>query len=168
MTSPPVSVVVTDANVLINVCHIGQLPLLGGLTPYRFFVPEEVINEITEPAQQAEVESALAQGLIARTVIDSIEALALFGTLRDLMGRGEAACLALAATQGWIIASDEKRRFRREVLERIGAARIVDTASLLRHAISIERVSVAEADGFKAVLETRRFVMPFASFGDLA
>ena len=144
------------------------MPLLGALTPYRFFVPEEVINEITEPAQQSEVAGALAEGLLARTVIDSIDVLALFGTLRDLMGRGEAACLALAVTKGWIIASDEKRRFRREVLERIGAARIVDTASLLRHAISIARVSVAEADGFKAVLETRRFVMPFASFGDLA
>ena len=168
MTSLPISVVVTDANVLINFCHIGQLPLLGALTPYRFFVPGEVINEITEPVQQAEVAGALAQGLIARTVIDSIEALALFGTLRDLMGRGEAACLALAVTKGWMVASDEKRRFRREVLERIGAARIVDTASLLRRAISMELVSVAEADGFKAVLETRRFVMPFASFGDPA
>ncbi len=108
MTSQPISVVVTDANVLINFCHIGQLPLLGGLAPYRFFVPEEVINEVTEPAQQAEVGSALAQGLIASTVIDSMEALALFGTLRELMGRGEAACLALAATKGWTIASDEK------------------------------------------------------------
>ena len=168
MTSQPISVVVTDANVLINFCHIGQLPLLGALTPYRFFVPEEVINEITEPVQQAEVAGALAQGLIARTVIDSIEALALFGTLRDLIGHGEAACLALAVTEGWMIASDEKRRFRREVVERICAVRIVDTASLLVHAISIGRISVAEADGLKAVLETRRFVMPFASFGDLA
>lgn len=86
MTSGPISVVVTDANVLINFCHIGQLPLLGALTPYRFFVPQEVINEITDSAQQAEVES----------------------------------------------------------------------------------VSAAEADGFKAALETRHFVMPFASFGDLA
>ena len=168
MTTQALTVVVTDANVLINFCHIGQLPLLGALTPYRFVVPVEVINEITEPAQRADVASALAQGVLAEIVIDSIEALALFGTLHDLMGRGEAACLALAVTEGWMIASDEKRRFRREAVERIGAARIADTASLLRHAISIERVSVAEADGFKAILETRRFVMPFASFGDLA
>ena len=67
-----------------------------------------------------------------------------------------------------MIASDERRRFRREVVERIGTARMVDTASLLRHAISIDCVSVAEADGFEALLETRRFVMPFASFADLA
>ena len=67
-----------------------------------------------------------------------------------------------------MIASDEKRRFRREVVERIGAARLVDTATLLRHAIDIECLSVPEADGFKAILETKRFIMPFASFGDPA
>ena len=93
--------------------------------------------------------------------------LALSGTLPDLMGRGEAACLALAVSKGWMVASDERRRLRRELVERIGAARMVDRASLLRHAISIDCVSVAEADGFEAVQETRRFVMPFASFADL-
>ena len=168
MTTQSTTVVVTDANVLINFCHIGQLPLLGALLPYRFVVPQEVINEITEPAQQTQIASALAQGVIANTVIDSIEALALYGTLRDLMGRGEAACLALAVTKGWMIASDEKRRFRREVIQRIGEARIVGTASLLRHAINTKRLTAAEADGFKVVLESKRFVMPFASFGDPA
>ncbi|NDB00260.1 MAG: hypothetical protein EBY25_04760 [Betaproteobacteria bacterium] len=80
----------------------------------------------------------------------------------------EAACLALAVSKGWMAASDERRRLRRELVERIGAARIVDTASLFRHAISINYVSVAEADGSEAVQEIRRFVMPFASFADLA
>jgi hypothetical protein len=70
------------------------------------------------------------------------------------MGRGEGACLALAVSKGWVVASDERRRLRRELVERIGAARMVDRASLLRHAISIDCVSVAEADGFEAVLET--------------
>ena len=168
MTMQTITVVVTDANVLINFCHIGRLPLLGELTPYRFVVPAEVVNEITAPAQKADVARALVQGVLAETVIDSVEALALFGTLRDLMGRGEAACLALAATEGWMIASDEKRRFRREAIARIGEERIAGTASLLRHAIKIGRLTVAEADGFKVVLESKRFTMPFASFGDPA
>ena len=101
MTTQTDTVVVTDANVLINFCHIGQLALLGALKPYRFVVPVEVINEITEPAQKAEIANALEQGLIAKAVIDSLKALALFGTLRDVMGRGEAACLALAETAGY-------------------------------------------------------------------
>ena len=168
MTTQTITVVVTDANVLINFCHIGQLPLLGVLAPYHFVVPAEVINEVIEPTQQAEVANALAQGVIATAVIDSIEALALFGNLRDLMGRGEAACLALAVTEGWTIASDEKRRFRREAVQRIGEARVVGTASLLRRAIDIELLTVSEADRFKAILESKRFAMPFPSFGDSA
>lgn len=167
MTDQAITVVVTDANVLINFCHIGQLPLLGVLAPYRFVVPVEVVNEIIDPAQRAAVAGAVAQGALVETVIDRIEALALFGTLRDIMGRGEAACLALAATESWAIASDEKRRFRREAIRLLGETRIVGTASLLLHAIKSGHMSVADADGFKGVLEAKRFVMPFASFGDL-
>ena len=45
--------------------------------------------------------------------IEELDTLTLFGELRDLMGRGEAACLAVAATRGYHLASDEKKRFRR-------------------------------------------------------
>jgi hypothetical protein len=48
-------VVVTDANVIINLFHIGQLPLFGALHPYRFRVPAEVVAEILDPTQQAAV-----------------------------------------------------------------------------------------------------------------
>lgn len=167
MSTPPISVVVTDANILINFCHIGQLPLLGALPPFRFLVPEEVANEIVDPAQRATVQAAVAAGLIDIAVVDDLATLALFGTLRDVMGHGEAACLALASTSGWMVASDEKRRFRREALRLIGEARLVGTATLLRHAIKAGLITVAQADQFKAVLEANRFAMPFASFGDL-
>ena len=168
MSSLPITVVVTDANVLINFCHIGRLMLLADLVPYRFIVPVEVVNEIVEPAQKADMAAALAQGAIAEVAIDSLDALALFGTLRDIMGRGEAACLALAKTEGWWLASDEKRRFRRMAIDLIGEDRIIGTETLLRHAIAIGQVSIDEADAYKAVLETKRFAMPFASFRDLA
>ena len=168
MTNQPITVVVTDANVLINFCHIGRLMLLGDLAPYRFMVPAEVVNEIVEPAQKADMAAALTRGVIAEATIDSLEALALFGTLRDIMGRGEAACLALAKTEGWWLASDEKRRFQRMAIDLIGEDRIIGTETLLRHAIAIGQVSIDDADAYKALLETRRFAMPFASFRDLA
>ena len=161
MSNQPITVVVTDANVLINFCHIGRLMLLGDLAPYRFMVPAEVVNEIAEPAQKADMAAALTRGVIAEVTIDSLEALALFGTLRDIMGRGEAACLALAKTEGWWLASDEKRRFRRMAIDLIGEDRIIGTETLLRHAIVIGQVSIDDADAYKALLETRRFAMPF-------
>lgn len=160
-------VVITDANVLINLLRIGQVPLLGRLDGYRFVVPEEVMGEITDPEQREALGSAVAAGYLGQVVVDTIESLALFGELRDVMGRGEAACLALAATTGCHIASDEKKRFRRRAIELIGEARIARTESILVEAIHQGHIPVAEADGFKAVLEANRYSMPFGSFADL-
>jgi len=160
-------VIVTDTNVLINLIHIGRLPLLGALEPYQFRVPREVLDEIREPDQRAALDAALVAGHIERVVIDTIEALELFGILRDVMGRGEAACLALAATAGCYIASDEKKRFRRRAIELIGEERILRTESLLLEAIRRQHISVAEADVYKLVLETKRYTMSFSSFADL-
>ena len=61
-TNAETLVVVTDANVLINLIRIGQLPLLGQLDGYRFLVPTEVANEITEPDQREALSEALAGG----------------------------------------------------------------------------------------------------------
>ena len=71
MTIQPITVVVTDANVLINFCHIGRLMLLGDLAPYRFMIPAEVVHEIVEPAQKADVAAALARGAIAEVGVPS-------------------------------------------------------------------------------------------------
>ncbi len=166
-TNAETIVVVTDANVLINLLRIGQLPLLGKLDAYRFLVPEEVVAEVTDPDQREALSSALAAGYLRQAVVDTMESLALFAELRDVMGRGEAACLALAATTGCHIASDEKKRFRRRAVELIGEERIVRTEGILLEAIRQGRISVAEADGFKEALAANRYSMPFQSFSDL-
>ena len=166
-TNAETIVVVTDANVLINLLRIGQLPLLGKLDAYRFLVPEEVVAEVTDPDQREALSSALAAGYLRQAVVDTMESLALFAELRDVMGRGEAACLALAATTGCHIASDEKKRFRRRAVELIGEERIVRTEGILLEAIRQGRISVAEADEFKEALAANRYSMPFQSFSDL-
>jgi predicted nucleic acid-binding protein len=78
-------------------------------------------------------------------------------------GKGEAACLALAESRGWLVASDEKRRFRREVLALLGSGRLVTTPGLFVLAIRAGGISVQEADEVKAVLERHRFRMGFRS-----
>jgi predicted nucleic acid-binding protein len=153
--------------VLINLIRIGQLPLLGQLDGYRFLVPAEVVNEITEPDQREALSWALTEGHLEQVVVDTMESLQLFAELRDVMGMGEAACLALAATRGCHIASDEKKRFRRRAVELIGEQRIVRTEGILLTAIRQGRISVAEADGFKAVLAASRYAMSFGSFSEL-
>jgi hypothetical protein len=52
-------VVVTDANVLINLADIGKLSLLGALGCFDFRVPTEVLAEISEPERRAAVDAAL-------------------------------------------------------------------------------------------------------------
>ena len=162
----PRRVVVTDANIIINLVHAGRLALLGALPPYAFLVPEDVVGEIVDPTQREELEAAITAGLMSETVTAPHE-LTRYAELRQVVGRGEAACLALAESRGWLIASDEKRRFRREVLARLGSGRLVTTPGLLVLAIRAGVMSVEEADDAKAILERNRFRMGFRSFREV-
>jgi hypothetical protein len=83
------------------------------------------------------------------------------------MGNGEGACLAMAEARGWLIASDEKRRFRREVIARLGEERLMTTAGLFVIATCAGTLSVEEADQAKEVLEKHHFHMAFRSFREL-
>ena len=108
-----VRIVAADANILINFIHLQRLDLLGRLTEYEFVMPEEVRGEITDPNRHAALLGAIDAGILRLVVIEDVPTLRLFAELTGL-GRGEAACLSLAITQNRLIASDEKRTFRRE------------------------------------------------------
>lgn len=84
------------------------------------------------------------------------------------MGRGEAACIVIAARDDVFIASDERGRFLREATARLGADRVLRTVDLFLLAIREGQISIEEADAAKELLESRRFKLPFASFRDLA
>lgn len=94
------------------------------------------------------------------------EDIRIFAELLGRLGRGEAACLVLAKRHGWTIASDEKGRFRREALKRVGNHCLIGTSDLYVRAIQAELLTVEEADSDKAILEGKRFRMAFASFRD--
>lgn len=160
------TVVITDANVLINFVLIGQVALLGELPAYRFQLPAEVLNELTVEDHRVQIEASIADQQLDLMVIEALDALTLFGDLRDLMGRGEAACLAVAATTGCYLASDEKKRFRRKAVELIGERRILRTEDLLVEAIRCGRRTVTQADEYMRVLAANRYAMSFASFAD--
>jgi len=162
-----VAVVVTDANILINFMHAERLALLGRLTTFAFVFPAEVVAEITDSGQREQLEAALARGELRTIVLEDIAELTTYAELRRVMGKGEAACLALAEARGWIVASDEKKRFRREVIARLGEERLVTTAGLFVLAIRAGLLSVEEADQAKAILERHRFRMKFRSFREL-
>src|SRR3954447_3714 len=129
------TIVVTDANVLINVI-VGGLPdVFGRLPAHDFVVTDEVIAEITRPDQIEVLTEIVQSGGLRREALTDVRSLQLHAELRTFMGRGEAASLALAVARGWWIASDERRALLREPRRRLGNARIMNTPGLLVLAI---------------------------------
>ncbi len=160
-------VVVTDANVLINLIHVSRLHLCADLSGYEFLVPKHVAEEITLPEQKRALREAVKGDCLRVVPVTGMEELTLYAELRTFLGRGEAACLALAATRKWMVASDEKRRFRREAVHRLGEQGVLRTEDIYQLALEKRLLTVAEADEDKAVLEEHRYVMDFGSFEEL-
>jgi hypothetical protein len=93
--------------------------------------------------------------------------LTVYADLIQTLGFGEAACLSLAQCRQWLIASDEKKKFRSKTLARLRAGRLLNTPVILTLAISSGFLTVEDADRAKAVLEQHRFIMSFRSFRDV-
>ncbi|MBI5504185.1 MAG: hypothetical protein HY899_05265 [Deltaproteobacteria bacterium] len=152
---------------MINVIHVGRLEMFARIPGYRLVVPDHVREEITVAEQREVLDAAVAGDALTIASLTNLDSIALFTQLIEHVGRGEAACLALALEHGWILASDERKRFRREAESRLGKERLIGTPDLFILAIRAGLHSIEGADADKAVLERRRFKMAFASFRDL-
>ncbi len=156
-----------DASVLINFLHLERLDILADIAEVDFVVPEQVVEEITDPQQARTLAHAVRGGRLRSERSTDPSEIATYADLRQFMGRGEAACLSIAERRGWLVAVDERGRFRRMARERIGEGRILNTPGILVIAIRAGGISVDEADMLKARLETHRFRMKFDSFRDV-
>ncbi len=163
---PAQRIVVTDANVLINLIHVDTLAMVASLQDYKFVVVDAVVAEITDPQQAAVLQTAFAQNYLQRQSLTELD-VALFAELVQVMGRGEAASLALAAGKDWYLACDEKRVFRRKAIEILEEDRLFTTPGILVLCIRQGLMTIDEADRLKAVLETKRFKMTFGSFREV-
>lgn len=163
----PLTVVVCDACVLINFLIVDRLDLLSKNPAYRFVVTEHVTQEVTEPDQNARLRGAIESGDIEQIDLSDPPGLLLFAELRETLGGGEAAAIALAVQQSWAIATDEGGRTRREIEGRLGENRLLTTPGILLDAIRHGTLSIDDADRIKRELEDRRFKMSFKSFADL-
>ena len=161
-------IVVSDTTLIINLIHAGMLCLLGAIPGYFFVVPEEVVEEVTYPDQAQSLLDALEQGWLASESITDPREIELYTYFRAFLGKGEAACLALAEMRGWLIATDDERKgFPRIVEERIGKGMLINTPGLFVLAIRAGNLSIEKADSAKAVLEKHRFRMKFKSFREI-
>lgn len=167
MSPPLLRIVVTDANVLINLMHVSRLDLLAKIPNHEFVVPEHVREEITIPEQRTILDAAVSEGWLSIEILDDLGAITVFTDLIAHIGRGEAACIAIAAQKGWLIASDEKKRFLREATARVGVGRVLTTVDVFVLAIKAGLLTVEDADADKVTLEGRRFKVSFGSYREL-
>jgi predicted nucleic acid-binding protein len=159
--------VVTDTCVLINFASIARLDLLAKHQGYRFVIPDQVLDELCEPTQRGLVMQAIEADRLSVTTSIELAEIELAATLRETMGRGEAVAVAMALHRGVAVATDEGRKTRRLIVERMGASRLLTTPAVLLSCIRAGELKVHEADRLKAKLEKHRFRMSFASFADL-
>ncbi len=159
--------VVVDASVLINFLILNRVDIPGALSGYRFIVPDAVHKEITRPDQQILLSDAFDANLFQKQKGADPNELRIFADLTEVMGVGEAACLAAAEHKGWLLASDERGLFLRIARERIGEHRILTTPEILLRTIKAGIITVEQADEAKAYLEKHRFRMKFDSFAGL-
>jgi predicted nucleic acid-binding protein len=156
-----------DTCILINFALVDRFDLLTTLAEFRFCIPADVWEEIERPELRELIGQHLHSGELQLVRLDSPEELALFAVYRQVLGKGESACLAIAETRGWAIATDESkdRKWRRTIAGK--TLQILNTQTLILRSIHAGRISVQEADAIKARLESNRFKFPIASFADL-
>jgi len=162
----PVPVIV-DTSCLINFLIVDRMDVFSALSGYAFVIPNHVVAEVTDATERIRLTAALTAGVVTEIEITDLTEIALYATLRRILGDGESACLAVAATRGWVMAADEKGRFRREAVERLGEAALVNTPGILVSAIQEGILTAEGAEALRAVLAMHRFVMDIPPFAEL-
>lgn len=158
---------VTDSSFLINFLLLDQMSLLGSLREFSFHVPNHVTVEVRYEVQQARLQAAQAAGILTEIEITVPAEILLYDELRRVLGDGESASLAVAVSRRWVIAADEKGRFRRELFERLGENYLLDTTGALVMAIKAGVITIGQADALRAQLRENRFEMDPRPFDDL-
>jgi predicted nucleic acid-binding protein len=135
-----------DACYLINFLAVDRVDLLARRTDYRIHLPLEVDAEIQRPEQRSRLLAAIDDGQLHLVELIEIPELTEFtALLRELIGKGEAACLAIAVARGWTVASDERRRFGRLARERLPDRPLITTRATVIEAVGLGHLTVDEA-----------------------
>lgn len=161
--------VAADTNVLINFLRASRLDLVSHHVDYKLAVTEHVRQEVTYPDQSAELTTALSAGTIDEVQLTDPVELGIFAELNAVLGRGESAAIAVAANRNSVIAMDELGRAQREVYDRVGRGRLINTPGLLLSSVRNGTIDVPEADAIKKDLEShgQSFALSFDSFSEL-
>ena len=158
---------VADSSFLINFLVLDRTDLLGRLTKFHFHIVNHVRAEIRYDDQCARLQAAVESGIVTEMEITEPSEILLYDELRQFLGDGESASLAVAVSRRWVIAADEKGRFRRELFGRLGENYLLDTAGALVTAIKAGVITLGQAEALRAQLRENRFEMDPRPFDEL-
>src|SRR5438046_886818 len=143
------------------------MDIVSRLPQFRFSVVNHVRAEIRYESQRVRLEAAMESGGVTEIEISDPAEILLYDELRSFLGDGESASLAVAVSRRWVIAADEKGRFRRELFGRLGENYLLDTLGALLTAIKSDIITVADAEAMRSQLREHRFEMDPTPFEDL-
>jgi len=115
---------IVDASSLINLYASGKLEVVLPSCGGTFYVPDQVRNEaqsIRQPDEHdpsllvstpIDLNSAIAEGLIQECQLNGDAELESYVQFAALVDDGEASCLAIAKSRGWIVATDDRKAIR--------------------------------------------------------
>jgi predicted nucleic acid-binding protein len=159
--------VVADSSFLINFLVLDRMDILGALAQFRLHVPNHVRVEIRYDDQRARLQAAVEGGIVTEMEITEPSEILMYAEFRQFLGDGESASLAVAVSRRWVIAADEKGRFRRELFGRLGENYLLDTAGALVTAIKAGVITVEQAEALRRQLRSNRFEMDPRPFNEL-
>jgi predicted nucleic acid-binding protein len=150
--------IVLDACTIISFGNAGRLDLVDALRLERVCVSVRAQSEVVRGTARASMEASIAAGRLGVEAIDvenpaEQEALQLYDARPAFRGRGDAEVLALAATRGYIVASDE-RAIRSAVLAAWGPHRLAGTADFIVWAVREGRLLIDHAESTLAQLDS--------------
>src|SRR4029077_6410364 len=127
--------VCVDTCVCVNFAIVARLELMVQIVVFTFHVPQEVVDEVTVKSQKEKLEEVLSSGGFKKTSLQDVVELQHFARYSQRFGKGESACLAIAACRGWVLATDEMKdkRLKREI--EASKVRVINTPGLLVKAI---------------------------------
>jgi len=131
-----------DTNAVINAMQLGCWAAVLTASRCRFVVAENVVSEVEYPAQARLLQITLLIGRIGQLEVTGTAELKQYAYLKTRLGDGEAATLALAASRGGIVVSDERGRFLREANRVLGPGRVRRIAEIVAPAIRSGSVSL--------------------------
>lgn len=152
-----------DANVLLEFIRTRRLDLLGRNPAYRFIVPDDVYVEVEETGQKERLDRAIDRDFFRRARLVQPEALDLYQKIRERLDKGESACIALSAVNGWYVASDETGALDDVAEAYLGRRKVLRSADILLAGIRRDLLDVSTADKLKDEFDKE---YSFRTFGD--